>query len=275
MIFETHIPSIPLRQYVNNFFYYEGFNIEHNVDRFLPDGNTEIVIDLSGEPQYIYDNDTLKEIQACHNVWVSGIRTQPISIPSGKKSRMLVIAFKKGMAYPFYPLPLNEITDYVVDADLIFGDEIINLRETILAAQTRQKMFLATEQFLFHMGRNRLGSDIKAQCVEFSISSILATPSPRCLSDLYSNIGYSHKHFIHLFKKQVGITPKSFQRIMRFQKTIRDIESQNIINWSKLAFESGYFDQAHFINDFKTLSGFSPGEYIQKKNDQLNYIPVG
>ena len=64
------------------FIYYKDFNPEHNIDRFLPDGNTGIVIDFSGEPQYIYDNNTLKKIQACHNVWVSGIRMEPISIPS-------------------------------------------------------------------------------------------------------------------------------------------------------------------------------------------------
>ena len=81
MILKTHVPSFPLSEYVSNFIYSEGFNPEHNIDRFLPDGNTEIVIDLTGEPQYIYDNNTLKEIQACHNVWVSGIRTEPISIP--------------------------------------------------------------------------------------------------------------------------------------------------------------------------------------------------
>ena len=56
MIFKTHVPSFPLNEYVNNFIYYEDFNLEHNIDRFLPDGNTEIVIDLTGEPQFIYDN---------------------------------------------------------------------------------------------------------------------------------------------------------------------------------------------------------------------------
>ena len=275
MIFETYIPSFPLSEYINNIIYIEGFNPEHNIDRFLPDGNTEIVIDLTGEPQYIYDNDTLKEIQACHNVWVSGIRTEPISIPSGKQSRMIIIAFKKGMAYPFYPLPLNELTDYVVDADLVFGDEIIYLREKLLEAKTINKLFLLTEEFLFQIGRNKLAQDINSKCVEFAISTILTNQSPLDLNDLSNKIGYSHKHFIYLFKKQVGLTPKSFQKIIRFQKTIQDIESQTIIDWSNLAFGSGYYDQAHFINDFKKLSGFSPSEYLSRKNDQLNYIPVG
>ena len=70
MIFKSYIPSFPLSEYINSFIYYEGYNPDHNIERFLPDGNTEIVIDLTGEAQYIYDNETLKEIQACLNVWV-------------------------------------------------------------------------------------------------------------------------------------------------------------------------------------------------------------
>ena len=275
MIFITHIPSFPLCEFVDNFIYYEGFNPKHTIDRFLPDGNTEIVIDLTGKPQYIYDNNTLKEIQACHNVWISGIRTEPISIPSGKESKMLIITFKKGMAYPFYPLPLNELTDYVVDADLIFGDEIIDLREKLLDIETPSKMFLLTENFLFHLGRNELTKSISSKCVEFAVSAIHGNPSPISLHDLSTRIGYSHKHFIHMFKKQVGLTPKGYQKIIRFQKTIQDIESQTTINWSNIAYESGYYDQAHFINDFRKLSGFSPNEYLNLKNEQLNFIPVG
>jgi len=275
LIFKSYIPSFPLSEYINSFIYYEGYNPDHNIDRFLPDGNTEIVIDLTGEAQYIYDNETLKEIQACHNVWVSGIRTEPISIPSGKHSKMLIITFKKGMAYPFYPLPLNELTDYVVDADLIFGKEIINLREKLLGAKTVDKLFLLIEKFLFNIGRNTINKNVNSKCVEFAVSTILNNPSELCLYDLSDKIGYSQKHFISLFKKQVGLTPKSYLKIIRFQKTIQDIESQSIVDWNSIAYKSGYYDQAHFINDFTRLSGFSPTEYIKKKNEQLNYIPVG
>ena len=275
MIFKTHVPSFPLCEFVDSFIYYEGFNPKHTIDRFLPDGNTEIVIDLIGKPQYIYDNNTLKEIQACHNVWVSGIRTEPISIPSGKQSKMLIITFKKGMAYPFYPLPLNELTDYVVDADLIFGNEIINLREKLLEAKTVDKLFLLIEKFLFNIGRNTINKNVNSKCVEFAVSTILNNSSELCLHDLSDKIGYSQKHFISLFKKQVGLTPKSYHKIIRFQKTIQDIESQSIVDWNSIAYKSGYYDQAHFINDFTRLSGFSPTEYIKKKNEQLNYIPVG
>ena len=79
MIAFNHIPISPLNKYIESFYYYEGYTPDHSIDRFLPDGNTEMVIDLNDKPQFIYDNETLKEIQSCHNVWVSGIRTEPMN----------------------------------------------------------------------------------------------------------------------------------------------------------------------------------------------------
>ena len=134
MIYRNYIPQFPLNQFVDCFIYYEGISFEHKVDRFLPNGDTEILIDFNDQPQYIYDNDSLKEIQACHNIWASGIRTEPITIPSGTHARMMVIMCKKGMAYPFFPFPMDEIVDSVLDADLIWGSSFAYLREKLLEA---------------------------------------------------------------------------------------------------------------------------------------------
>ncbi|HMX79717.1 MAG TPA: helix-turn-helix transcriptional regulator, partial [Ferruginibacter sp.] len=86
---------------------------------------------------------------------------------------------------------------------------------------------------------------------------------------------YSQKHLIKLFKDHVGITPKGFLKIIRFQKAVQEIEASKNIHWARLALESGYYDQAHFIHDFKEFSGFTPQEYTQKQYDYLNYIAVG
>ncbi len=97
---------------------------------------------------------------------------------------------------------------------------------------------------------------------------------PAGLHQLSDAIGYSQKHFIHLFRQQVGVSPKQYLKIMRFQKAICAIEKNKFIPWSQIAVESGYYDQAHFIQDFKYFSGFTPGEYIKRKTTTLNYIPV-
>ncbi|HAQ38379.1 MAG TPA: hypothetical protein DCQ58_07715, partial [Saprospirales bacterium] len=88
--YKTYIPTFPLGQFVESLVYFKGYNPEHTVDRFLPDGYTYIVFDLTDHPKYIYDNQTLKEIQSCRNVWFSGIREKFITIPSGRDSEMFI-----------------------------------------------------------------------------------------------------------------------------------------------------------------------------------------
>ena len=245
------------------------------MDRFLPDGNAEIIIDLTEGTQFIYDNETLAEIQACRYFWASGVRTQPITIPSGNGSRMLVVAFKRGRAYPFYPIPVSELTDHVVSADLIFRKAILDLREQLLAAASIDQMFLLAETFLFQCAREGLSSEYTSRFIEYAVSSIVNRPNRLDFQQLSEQIGYSQKHFINLFKSQVGVTPKQYLKIMRFQQAVLEMEIGRTIDWSHFARENGYYDQSHFIHEFRNFSGFTPVEYINRKTDMLNYVPVG
>ncbi len=272
MIFELHIPSFPLNQFIESFIYYRDYNPVHSVDRFLPDGNVNIVIDLTDYPKYIYDNETLKEIQSCRNVWFSGIRNNYITIPSGRDSEMFVINFHKGKAYPFVQMPLNELTDSVVDGELVLTNEIINLREMILATPSIIGKFFTVEKFLSKKFCNKL---IVNPFIEFAVNKIIKSPSQISIEQISNKVGYSQKHLIKLFKDNVGLTPKGFLKIIRFQKAIAEIAEAKSPDWTGIAFDSGYYDQAHFINDFKAFSGLTPSQYLQKQLDHLNYVPVG
>jgi AraC-like DNA-binding protein len=244
------------------------------MDRFLPDGNTELIINLSEIPQFIYDNETLQEIQTCESAWVSGVRTRPITIPSGKGSRMLIVAFRKGKAHPFYPLPMSELTDHVVEADLVLGRGVLHLREQLLASQSVEQMFSRVERFLLQRAGAALTWDGSTRCIEYALANLTRQPDRLHFQRLSEQIGYSQKHFIHLFKAQVGTPPKQYMKIMRFQKAIIEIETGTTTHWSELALRNGFYDQSHFIHEFRMFSGFTPGEYIARKADTLNYVPV-
>ncbi len=271
MIFEIFKPGAPLAGFVEEVIFFRDFEIDHLVERFLPDGNVEVIIDLLDGPEYVYDNDTLEKKQACRSGWASGIRTMPISIPAGDGAAKVVIVFKKGMAYPFFPIPMNEFTDTVVDADYFWRDEFRFLRERLLAAESVAAQFALVEDFL----RSRLDSETTVNpCVEYALEEIVKRPGYTSLSALSLKIGYSQKHFIDLFKKHVGLTPKAYVKIMRFQRAIAAIETADEIEWASIALESGYYDQAHFINEFRSYSGFTPNEYLEKRSINLNYVPV-
>lgn len=271
MITALHIPRYPLNQFIAHFYYFTGFNPEHTIDRFLPDGEVQIIFDLTDYPKYIYDNFTLKEIQSCQNVWFSGFRTEPITIPSGRESEMLIVQFRKGRTMPFLCEPMHHLTNYVVDAELVLKADILNIRYALLEAATPAKKFKLLEDHLLKCYLSKLNEN---PFVDFAIAKIMASPDQMSIKTIAQKSGYSQKHLIKMFREAVGVTPKAFLKVIRFQKTIHQIESNIHVNWAAIADDCGFFDQSHFIADFKLYSGFTPTEYMQQKGDFLNYIPV-
>ncbi len=272
MIYKARIPSFPLSRFIDVFIYFEHVEHAHTVDRFLPNGDTEILIDFHDTPQFIYDNISLKEIQACNHVWASGLRTEPITIPSGNGSAMMVISFKKGMAAPFFPFPMDEIKDSVVDADLIWGSDFGMIRERLLETKDIDLRFQIVEEFLLGKFSSALNLN---PCVAFAVGEMTERPDAVSIAKMNDKIGYSQKHFTDMFRKHIGVTPKSYLKIMRFQKAVKSIAAAENINWGTIAFECGFYDQAHFINDFKHFSGFTPEQYAKIHTNYQNYIPVG
>jgi AraC-like DNA-binding protein len=156
----------------------------------------------------------------------------------------------------------------------VFGRTFHDLREQLLAADVPARMFRVVEKFLLHQAGAKICEDSSTRCIDYALSSIIHTPTLRRLDQLSHNIGYSQKHFIDLFRRQVGVTPKQYLRIMRFQKVLCEIERDGFIPWNRISLESGYYDQAHFIHDFKHFSGFTPNGYMKRKTTALNYIPM-
>jgi AraC-like DNA-binding protein len=272
MIFRMHTPTFPLSEFIDSLIYFDDVEIRHNFDRFLPNGDTEILIDFHDTPQFIYDNNSLKEIQACHHVWASGVRTEPITIPAGNKSEMMVISFKKGKAASFFPFPMEEIADSVVDADLVWGADFGLLRERLLATKNIDLRFRIIEDFLLREYQSQMKIDA---CVSFAISEMTDRPDALNIARMNAKIGYSQKHFTQMFRRAVGVTPKSYLKIMRFQKAVRTIDEKPDPDWGHIALECGFYDQSHFINDFKRFSGFTPEHYATIHTHYQNYVPVG
>jgi AraC-like DNA-binding protein len=272
MIYEAYIPSFPLNQFIESFVYFKGYNPAHSVDRFLPDGNTYVVIDLTGYPKFIYDNNTLKEIQSCRNVWFSGIRNKFITIPSGRDNEMFILNFRKGMAYPFVEMPMDELTDCVVDGELVMSNQILNMRETLLELVSTKQKFTYAEQYLLNKFSKKL---IVNPFVDYSVNFILKSPQQLSIQHLADKVGFSQKHFIKIFREHVGVAPKTFLKIIRFQKALLEIEGTKTAHWAHIACEAGYYDQAHFINDFKEFSGFTPKQFLGMKSEFTNYVAVG
>jgi AraC-like DNA-binding protein len=78
-------------------------------------------------------------------------------------------------------------------------------------------------------------------------------------------MGISHNHLLTQFKRMVGITPKALARLYRLKHILHAIDPTHNVDWTQLAHQSGYFDQAHFSNDFMAFVGHSPTDYLERR----------
>ncbi len=264
-----HQPVVLLRTYVQ-FIVYSEYKPPHEIDRLIPDGTVNLIIELGELPQYIYDNDDLSEKSKHTGVWLSGIQTEYLSISSANRG-MIVIQFHPSGAHPILHIPVKELSNLVVDAGLILGDSIYELRDRMLEEPSIGKRIDLAENWL--LGRVTEQS-IPESVVQYAVEQTLQNPSEINIELLIKKIGYSHRHFVQLFKRFVGISPKQYQRIVRFNKVLESINRGECINWAKLSLECGYYDQAHFVKEFKSFSGLNPKEYLIEKGEYSNYVPI-
>jgi AraC-like DNA-binding protein len=94
------------------------------------------------------------------------------------------------------------------------------------------------------------------------------------VSEVTSRLGLAPKTFVQRFRRRVGLTPKLFSRVRRLQRVVRSIHESGAADWSELAAEHGYADQAHLIHDFRDLTGMTPTAYRPRSDEERNHVPV-
>ena len=270
MIYRIHKPGLPLSQFIDFFFYYEGFHAEHSMEKLLPDGSIDLLIDLTETPKKLYNNEEATSYTTFKKSWISGMKTNYILIDASV-SNMVGVHFKPGGCYPFVDFPMVQLNDLTIDLGSVWGREANSIREAILHEPDIDKRFDILEKYFLQKGKNKMENHA---LVHYSVGQLVQSPQMWSIKNLSHKTGITQKHLITLFRKYVGLSPKMFSRIYKFQKVIHLIGQEEKIDWSMLAYEGGYFDQAHFIKEFQAFSGINPTAYLEKRGPYLNYIPI-
>jgi len=272
MTFETHKLKGTISKYIESIFHFKDFVPDHSIERVVPTGHIFIIFELDGFARNTFDNDTLKPNDTFTKVWVSGMHENYISISAHQKSEMFVIQFKPFGAYPFFHIPIQELNEKIVSAEKVFGNEILNLREELLTKTTSLEKFDLAEKWLngkFHQDKNP-SIELLRILEKLQLESVVN------YGKIVDNYPKTQKHLIDQFKKYVGLTPKKYQRILRFNEILQQIHQSEKIEWSQVAYQCEYADQSHFIKEFKHFSGFNPQKFIQQNfhKDEPNFFPL-
>jgi AraC-like DNA-binding protein len=271
MTYQTCLPQPPLSDFVALLWLYEGESLPHTKERLLPTGTVEVVINLHDDRLRVYDRHNHDQFQSFNGSLVCGAHSEFFVIDTASQDLIMGAHFKPGGAFPFFNLPAGELHNTHVSLDTLWGATAGDLREQLLAAETPQARFHTLEQSLLAQAARPL---VRHPAVTLALKAIYSEPPPGKIADVTELIGLSQRRFIQLFNEEVGLTPKLFSRVRRFQEVLHLIERSRQVEWADVALTCGYFDQAHFIHDFQSFSGLNPTAYLSRRREHFNHVPL-
>ena len=272
MHFEQHALNSPFSRLVESVFHYRDFVPDHSIERVVPTGHVFVIFELDSFVRHTFDNETLLPIADFERAWISGPHLNYLSISAHERSEMFVIQFKPYGARPFLNRELCDLADRVVTGDDVPDLGLLPMREQLLAAPSSADKFAVAETWL----SERFQEELMPPDSILEVAQELEKQPAAKLNDVLTANNGSRKHVIDLFKKYVGLTPKQYQRILRFNDIFAQMQNDQFLSWSDIAYSCGYSDQSHFIREFRNFSGFSPESFLKAEydTDTPNFFPL-
>lgn len=269
-VFVKHVPRPPLDRFIESLWYCDGYLPPHAKERRLPTGTAELIINLRDDSFRLFDAEA-NCVGSVRGPLVCGPRARPEVIDTACQESVIGVHFKAGGTLPFVDAPADELSNAHVSLVDLWGPAAEELRERLLEANTpRSRLALLEAALLARVVRRPAWHPAVAVALE-----AFQTGQPsRTVADVARKIGISQRRFIQVFRAEVGLTPKLFCRLRRFQQALHLVNGHGKADWTGIALTSGFFDQAHLIRDFQQFAGFSPAAYLRRRGEHPNHLPL-
>jgi len=176
------------------------------------------------------------------------------------QGRVFGIMFRPGAFHPFFRRPVSELTNRIVPVQRLFGDAGHSLGAAIIASDEVARCIEIAEDFL---RAKRPAPDENLDRVSRIVKRIAETPAITHVKHLLDDLDISRRTLQRHFDDYVGVSPKWVIRRYRLHEAIDRIAPGQRMEWANLAVDLGFYDQAHFIRQFKTLVGRTPQDYAR------------
>ena len=224
--------------------------------RIIPDGCMEMIFHF-GDPyrQFFEDGSCITQPRS----FVFGQITRFIEIePTGVSGIISARFLPEGLA-PFLTVPVNSLENRAVSMSELFGQAGSQLELEVIQADTNQDRIQLIENFLLSiLSKPVVAAGITRSCVEV----IMAAQGQLGISDLAQKMKLNRRQLERKFESEIGMSPKQLSRAIRLQATIRKLGEKKFNTLTDLAYDNGYYDQAHFIRDFREFTGISPRSFF-------------
>ncbi len=247
------LPSPILAPYIKNYTLVKiDAHLENEV--FFPSGYVDMVINVSSGSAATIINGRWKDTPA---IELLGHLTLPTRLTVTKGTAVLIARLYPHASAIFFPHPASEFTNYATDMQDVLSKEIIELYDRLMNVDTiAMKINVLETYFLEKLRKNE--KQLKKTVVMQQLCTHLLTDYDQFdLAALAQNSGMSERNIQKLFLHNVGISPAAFVSVVRFNRSLAQVLNTNA-SLTDIAYDCGYYDQAHFIREFRKFTGIPP-----------------
>lgn len=262
----TRAPRPELRPFVHTLWAMESApGDSHRTERVLPTGGTHIALRVSGDPFRLYDAPGDPIGRDIGRAVVGGARVSPYVRGLGPAASVGAL-LRPGTAAHLFGTTAGELADRHTPLDALWGAATDGAIERIGAFPTAAERLDAFEAIL----ASRLPA---VRGLHPAVAHALGRfASAARVGEVVEETGYSHRHFVALFRDATGLAPKRFCRVLRFRRAVERLAAHPADSHSRVALETGYADQAHFIREFRMLAGTTPLAYQRLAGPRPHHV---
>lgn len=249
-----------LSKYISRIYLSDFSDIQSEPFVLLPGSGLELLFHLQS-PFWVNNN----QCPESHIVCPRTVTT----IDRCLNNQYISVRFKCGAFRHFTPFMYSDLNDRIVSVGDLWGNKAIQLEETLRELRNNADRVNCIEKFLIDCFKKYH----KTEIVKWDnvISQLHNDSQSILISDLSESVNMSYRNFERNFKYKFGITPKRFARISRLEKTVKSIIRSHSISSKSIFLDFGYYDQSHFVKEFRALSGTLPKQYLQNESLATQY----
>ncbi|KAA0109262.1 helix-turn-helix transcriptional regulator [Mycolicibacterium sp. P1-5] len=260
-----HRPAPPLSQHISYIGYWNHSGGVPHRSTALPRGAVTMVIELSGRERVDFAAVGAAPAQI-PSAFITGAGTTSYVTQINPGHTVMTVHFRPAGARPFLPIPLGELQDRCVGIEDVWGPKASGLRELLIETTSAAVRFAVLERFLLncmHAHDNRLCDLLPHLDTEPFIT----------VAEVAALTGLSSKRLAALFSHEVGLGPKTYLRVRRLQAALRRLDSETQ-RGAEIAADLGYFDQAHFVRDFRSFTSITPSQYLHRRSTLPSHLDL-
>ncbi len=269
MHLEKFHPVYPLSEYIEMYWYWKGYASEMPVKQqfITPDAYTNLVLNFGTEMKYFYASGMQMSIKDA--VYI-GQQSKAYMGITGEIIDLISIRFKPHGAANFMKLPVAETAEQIINPDYIFGKITDSLRSQIYEQTLVADKIRVLENGLLALLHKHIVAD---RYIDLMINKIRINEGVVSLKDLSSRSESEYKRMQRSFNACVGISPKLFSRMLRFDAICKKVVYNSKPDWFDIIADYQLADQSHLIKEFQFFTGYSPTEFAAGiQNKEMHWV---